>query len=223
MRQGIDQFISSEVVQEAQEREVEPDPGAPLLMGVDVARFGDDSSVIRFRQGRDARSFPIKKFKGRDLMELSSEVMFLADKLEPEMIFVDGGGVGGGVVDKLKSMGYRVTEVQFGSKPDNKAAYFNKRCEMWDKMKDWLQRGALDISEDLFTDLTAPTYKHVGDSSQVYLERKEEMKKRGMASPDEGDALALTFAENVARRDSRSSRGRGRSRPAKGLDAPVFG
>ena len=221
-RQGIDQFISNEVVKESQQRDVEPDNGAPLLMGVDVARFGDDSSVIRFRQGRDARSFPKRRFKGRDTMELVSEITALANDLEPDMIFVDGGGVGGGVVDRLVELGYKVSEVQFGGKADEKQRYFNKKAEIWDRMKDWLQRGAIDDSDGLFTDLTSITYKHIGDSSQICMEKGDEMKKRGLSSPDEASALAVTFAEKVARRDSRVFRGRGRSRQARGLDDPIF-
>ena len=200
-RTGSNQFIGREVVQDAQVRDVSDDPGAPLLMGVDVARFGDDESVVRFRKGRDARSFPRFAYKGLNTMELSDRVGELIDRFNPDAVFVDGGGVGGGVVDRLKQMGYRVTEVQSGEKAMESDKYLNKRAEMWGRMREWLVYGAIDNSQALSDDLTGPEYD-VNVKGQIKLEVKDSMKKRGLRSPDDADALGLTFSENVSRRDT---------------------
>lgn len=200
-RTGSKQFIGRGVVADASQRMLEHrDPHAPLLMGVDVARFGDDSSVIRFRQGRDAKSIPPKKFKRLDTMELVVEVAKLADYYNPDRIFVDGGGVGGGVIDRLSQLDYPVTEVQSGEKSRFPDKYMNKRVEMWAEMRDWLMYGSIDDSQELMEDLTGPEYE-IDLKGRIKLETKESMKKRGLSSPDDADALGLTFAFPVASRD----------------------
>jgi len=112
------------------------------------------------------------------------------------VVFVDGGGVGGGVVDRLRQLTIDVVEVQFGGKADDARKYANKRAEMWGRMKDWLACGCLAKDETLVTDLTGVEYGF-NASDQILLESKDSMKKRGLASPDDGDALALTFAHPV--------------------------
>jgi hypothetical protein len=199
-RTGSNQFIGREAVADAAVRHVTPDNADPLLMGVDVARFGDDESVIRFRRGRDARTIKPVKFKGLNTMELSNEVSALIEKFNPDGVFVDGGGVGGGVVDRLKQLGYRVIEVQSGEKAHDPEKYLNKRVEMWGDMREWLTYGAIDDDQQLIDDLTGPEYS-VDLKGRVKLETKDSMKKRGLISPDDGDSLALTFAETVARKD----------------------
>jgi len=220
-RQGDKQFISREVVDAAIVREITADAGAPLMMGVDVARFGDDKSVIAFRQGRDARSIPWKEYKGMDTYQLGSRVAELADKYQPDLICVDGGGVGGGVVDYLKARGYRVHEVQSGTRADQPEDYANKRTEMWAEMRKWLLTGAIPPDSELKDDLLSPEYKFRGDGSVLALEPKEAMKKRGFASPNKADALGLTLATRVARRDARG--GKGRVRAANGVDYKILG
>lgn len=200
-RTGSNQFIGRETVQDAISRELQPDDGAPLLMGVDVARFGDDESVVRMRRGRDARTLPKFKYRGKNTMDLASEVAGLIEKFNPDAVFVDGGGVGGGVVDRLKQLGYRVIEVQSGEKASDAEKYLNKRAEMWGEMREWLTYGCIEDDVGLVDDLTGPEYG-IHLKGQIKLESKDSMKKRGLASPDDADALALTFAEHVARRDS---------------------
>lgn len=200
-RTGSNQFIGRETVQDAVDRELQPDDGAPLLMGIDVARFGDDESVIRFRRGRDARTQPKFKYRGKNTMELAAEAAALIDRYNPDAVFVDGGGVGGGVVDRLKQLGYRVIEVQSGEKAHDPEKYLNKRAEMWGELREWLTYGCLEDDQALIDDLTGPEYG-IHLKGQIKLESKDSMKKRGLASPDDGDALALTFAEHVARNDS---------------------
>jgi hypothetical protein len=202
------QFIARDLVDEAMARKVEVprQVGMHCAVGVDVARFGDDQSVIRTRIGRDARSIETKRYRQLDTMQLASRVaehigyLQLHLGLKP-VVFVDGGGVGGGVVDRLRMMGHDPIEVQFGGKADEPRKYLNKRAEMWGKMRDWLQVGMLEQDEATATDLTSVEYQFTA-SDQIQLEAKEHMKQRGLASPDDGDALALTFAYPVPEFDT---------------------
>jgi hypothetical protein len=220
-KQGDRQFISNAVVQGAQQRELVPDIGAPLVMGVDVARYGDDFTVIRWRQGRDGRTYPPVKAKGLDNMEVAKLVAHWIDKTAPDAVCIDAGN-GTGVIDRLKEMKYRVHEVWFGSKSSDKQ-WANKRTEMYADVRDWLGGGAIDRDPELFRDLTSPEYDFFGKAKDaLMLESKESMKSRGLHSPDDGDALALTFAVKVARRDMRSGSA-GRRRVAADVDYSVFG
>lgn len=193
------QFIPTHLVEGAQQRQDEPDKHVPLIMGVDVARYGDDDSVIRFRRGNDARSIPKVRLHGVDTMTLAAEAMRLADEHEVDLICVDTGGVGAGVADRLKQKDYPVEEVQFGSSPvgfydlppDVRVA--NRRAEMYALLREWLKTGMIDDDQQLHDDLVGVEYGfNVRD--QIQLERKEHMKDRGLASPDDSDALALTHA-----------------------------
>jgi hypothetical protein len=222
-KQGDKQFIGRQLIEGAINRELQSDPYAPLMLGVDVARFGDDSSVLRWRQGRDARSIPPVKVKGYDNMALANLIAHWADKTNPDAICIDAGN-GTGVIDRLRAMGYQVHEVWFGAKaPD--PSWANMRIYMWAQMRDWLGGGCIDDDQDLQDDLAGPEYKFVGSSDRQLLESKEEMKKRGLASPDDGDALAVTFAVKVARRDMAAARGGKAKGPvmAKDLDYDIFG
>lgn len=197
-RVGSNQFISREMVDDAVVRElVKEDDDVPLIMGVDIARFGDDESVIRFRKGRDARSRKPVRFKGLDTMTLATHVAQLIDRELPDKVFIDGGGVGGGVIDRLKQLGYRVIEVQSGGSATSPDKHQNKRVEMWDEMRLWMRTGCIDDDEKLVQGLTSPEYD-ITPKGQIKLESKVDMKKRGVPSPDDGDALALTFAFPVS-------------------------
>jgi hypothetical protein len=221
-RTGSQQFIDSVTVDEAMTRAVEVDAGAPLVMGVDVARFGEDRSVIAFRQGRDARSIPHQVYHRIDTQELARHVAAAAMKHNPAAIFVDGGGVGGGVVDALKAMRFKIIEVQAGSSPDDKNKYRSKRVEMWDRFKEWLETGVVPNDRDLADDLKGPQYSWHPTTGQLMIESKDEMKKRGIRSPDIAEALLQTFARPVARIDMRAGF-RKESRIANDLDYKVFG
>ena len=204
-RAGSMQFIASDVVDAAAIRDPHVELLDPLVMGVDVARFGDDQSVIYFRKGRDGRTFPPIKLRGVETMTLASRVADEYHQRQADALFVDGGGVGAGVVDRLRQLGLPVLEVNFGGKPDRvtmgleEGLYANKRAEMWGLMREWLKGGAIPDDAELKADLTGTEYGYNKDSA-IQLERKEDMKKRGLASPDIADALALTFAYPVARR-----------------------
>lgn len=218
---GDKQFVSRSIAQEAQQREVSKDEGAALVMGVDVSRFGDDKSVICFRQGRDAKTIPWKQYRNLSTVELTNRIAEAADKYRPDAIFVDGNGVGGGVVDLLKSLGYRVVEVQFGASANDKDRYLNKRVECWDRMREWLLSGCIPSNRELVDDLCNIEYSYTAVKNQLKLESKDDMKRRGMASPDEADALAMTFAQPIARRDIKVARNN-RARQAKDINYAII-
>ena len=190
------QFISGDLVEAAQEREAKCYLEEPLILGVDVARFGDDQSVVCFRRGRDARTIEWTKYRSLDTMQLAARVAELVRLHQADAVFVDGGGVGGGVVDRLRQLHVDCIEVNFGSKAED-VRYNNKRAEMWGGMRDWLDGGAIPTDRELVDDLIGVEYGFT-PTNKIQLERKEDMKKRGLASPDLADALALTFAYPVA-------------------------
>ena len=168
--------------------------GSPRVLGVDVARFGADRSVIQKRQGLAAYE-PII-FNDIDNMTLAGMVGQTINEWKPDAVFIDAGR-GEGVIDRLRQLGFFVNEVNFGGRPTN-PRYNNKRSEMWDSVRIWLDDGgSLPKNTDLKTDLCVPTYKFDA-SNRLQLESKDEIKKRGGRSPDLGDALALTFSFPVA-------------------------
>jgi hypothetical protein len=168
--------------------------GSARILGVDVARFGSDRSVIQKRQGLAA--FEPKIFDDIDNMTLAGMVAQTINDWQPDAVFIDSGR-GEGVIDRLRQLGYFVTEVNFGGKALN-PTYNNKRSEMWDNIRIWLDDGgALPNNTDLKTDLCVPLYKF-DNSNRMQLESKDDIKKRGGRSPDLGDALALTFSYPVA-------------------------
>jgi hypothetical protein len=147
-----------------------------------------------------------------------------AQEYKPDAIFVDGGGVGGGVVDALKAMRFKVFEVQAGGSADEKEKYQNKRCELWARGKEWLETGCLPKDKDLVEDFKAPQYEWHPISNKLVLESKDDMKKRGYASPDMAEALLQTFARPIARNDMRSSITMKRRTPiARDIDYRIFG
>ena len=180
------------------------DRSAALVIGVDVARFGDDESVIFPRLGMDARSFPPLKFQGLDTVQLTGRVIeclrgFRNKGLECAGLFVDGGGVGGGVVDQLRNLSYNPIEVQFGGGPTDKTTYRFKSDEMWGCMRDSIAtRLILPEDGELKDQLTQREYGYTLTGNKIHLETKKDMKARGLSSPDLADALALTFAMEVA-------------------------
>ena len=208
-RTGNDQFIGPDLASAAAQRIVDVYIHDPLVLGVDVARFGDDESVIYFRKGRDGRGTPPIRRRGIDTMSLAGLVAAAYQEHKADAVFVDGGGVGGGVVDRLRQLGVPVVDVQFGAKSDNNygavesgIAYANKRAEIWGSLREWLAHGAIPDDAQLQAELTGPQYGFVDREGRnaILLESKKDMKGRGLASPDLADALALTFAYPVVPR-----------------------
>jgi len=200
------QYIDQGRVLEAQKRKVVVMPDEPLVAGVDFAWGGSDDNVVRFRRGLDAKSIPSIRVKGEFTRDPGVMTTRLADILSNsydghrvEMLFLDSAGIAGPIAQRLRNLGFRnVQEVNFGAdSPDVKYRYF--RDYMWGRMKDWLLTGSIDSHPELEADLVGPGTRP--DSRQrVWLESKEDMKKRGVDSPDDGDALALTFASPVSPR-----------------------
>jgi len=173
----------------------------PVVAGVDPARFGDDATAAIFRQGRKA--FGLRTWRGRDTMQVAGicRRMLEAESPRLERLFVDVGGLGAGVVDRLREMGFerRLTAVNFGARALRPERYRNKRAEMWAGLRDWLaDETQADLPDDdaLHADLTGPSYSW-DSASRLVLEPKEDMRARGLRSPDLADALALTFAAPV--------------------------
>lgn len=198
---GDNQFISREVAEEAIKRSRYNDPSAPTIVGVDVARFGSDKTVIWVRKGRDRVS--VKKFSGLDTMQVVGNVILAIKEFNPDLTVIDEGGLGAGVLDRLIEQRYKVRGVNFGSRADD-IAWGNKRTEMWAKMREWLKGASIgsgDKQEDtrFVDDIVGPRYK-INSNGSVMLESKDSMKRRKVASPDEADALAVTFAYSVARK-----------------------
>jgi hypothetical protein len=203
---GSTQFIPSDIVEAAMER---PTPnGGPLVLGVDVARFGEDDSVIYPRMGDDARSWPMRTFKGLRTTELVAKVVEYVEEfrlvgLKVDMIFVDATGVGGGVADQLVNLKYPVHEVHFGSRPSDQKTYRFLVDELWAKAKEHMQnRLALPRkndphAQDLKEQLTQREFGYTIVGNKINLISKTQMKADGLPSPDKADALVLTYAAEV--------------------------
>lgn len=200
-RHGEMEFISAADVEAAMLREPVSSITDPLALGVDVARYGSNESVIFPRKGRDARSIPLQSYRGLNTVELALRVQEINHALNADGIFIDGGGVGGGVVDNVRNMHLFCFDVQFGGKDDvggsatgnDGEKYANKRAAMWGALRAWIKVGALPNDPDLKAQLIGPTYTF-NIRNEIQLESKEDMMKRGVESPDKADALALTFA-----------------------------
>jgi hypothetical protein len=199
-RASTTQFIPSHHVERAMVNRAVDDEGGAKLLGVDVARFGDDQSIILKRVG--GKVFPLTKFRGIDTMQLAGHVAQAIEDWDPDAVFVDGTGMGAGVVDRLRSLNYKIIEVINKENADDPLKYANKRAETWGRMRDWL-KGDVELPDDsgLRDGLIGLEYGFSAKMA-IQLEKKEDLKKRGLASPDEADALALTFAELVRGRDS---------------------
>lgn len=168
---------------------------APVILGVDIARFGDDRSVIIRRQGLVSSVLHI--LRDVDTMHLAGVLSTVIEREKPDATFLDMGAMGPGVYDRLRQLGYNVTGVYFGAKADAESKYINKRTEMWCLMRDWLtDGGSLAGGQDMVRDVSTIRYSY-DPANRIKLESKEDAKKRINASPDLGDALALTFAYPV--------------------------
>nr|DAG26488.1 MAG TPA: Large subunit terminase [Caudoviricetes sp.] len=168
---------------------------SPRILGVDVARFGSDASVIFKRQG--VVSWPPTVIRKLDNMALADQVAIQIREWQPDAVFIDIGN-GAGVVDRLRQLRFDVTEVAFAGASSD-PHYANKRMEMWAEMAKWLQDGgAIPPDTMLQADLSAPTYGYTTGKGLKILESKDKIKERIGRSPDLADALALTFAAPVA-------------------------
>ena len=193
-RQAFNQLISLNAIEAALERKVRPEniSFAPKILGVDVAPYGGDRSTIVLRQGIYSKL--LFKVVGMDDITFAGKVIEYGIQYNVDATFIDKGA-GSGVISACESLNFPVTGIFFQGKSGDEK-YINKRSEMWVKMRDWMSTGAIeagDQADDLRDDLLAPQYFYTA-TGKLQLERKEDIRKRGLASPDLADALALTFA-----------------------------
>lgn len=215
-------LLSLDQVRSAQERTVGEHEFRqhPLVMGMDVARYGDDRSCVFMRQGPIA--FQPKLFNGLDLMTLADNFAREINEKKPDAVFLDQGGLGSGVLDRLRQLGHVVIGIDFGGKPlvDK---FDNRRAEMWWNMAAWVKSGvSIPGGQDIASDLTAPTFTYANKRGKLALESKDAMKKRGVKSPDIGDALALTFAAPVQMKNDAERASRHNPQQSAGSDYDPF-
>jgi hypothetical protein len=208
---GHDSFIQPNCVIKAR-KNTNVIPTGAHIVGCDPAR-GGDNTCFKHRQGRVA--WAGKKYKTKDTKMIIGEIKRLFTEPDnPEnpvdYLFIDVGGLGGPLYDFVKDMSFGpyVIPVNFGSTDVyNPERFGNCRAEMWGNMKDWLEDDVfppqVEDSDSLQSDCCAPGYRY-DNQQRIFLEKKEDMAKRGQRSPDEGDALALTFAKPVAPRHARA-------------------
>lgn len=199
---GGDSLIKPEAVVAARQAKVLT--YGPLIIGVDPARYGDDRTAIIRRRNRSA--YDLETYEKKSLMEIAGIVNAIIRDEKPDQVAIDVGGLGAGVVDRLNELGHEdvVVPINFGSSSLDPNNFVNRRAEMWWSMRDWLN-GDIPVMipdrDDLHTDLCGPQYKY-DSKSRRKLESKDEMRKRGLRSSDCADALALTFAEPLTRKQA---------------------
>jgi hypothetical protein len=193
------QLIPLDVVEMAALRDPFAHPSDVTILGCDVASgHGEDSSVIYIRKGLDGQTHPPRKFPNLDPLQFAYKIAAAAKEFNADAVFVDAGGVGEGTAAKLRELGLTPHSVYFGSKADNAGKLVrcaNKRSEIWCAMAEWLKAGAIPNDEQLKAELIGPEYSE--NAQGIVLERKEDMRARGLGSPDVADALALTFSAPV--------------------------
>jgi hypothetical protein len=195
--EGDDQFIPANIVDDAMNRPKYKDITAPIIIGVDPARFGADATVIAIRQGRDI--VRIDRHRGDDTMTVVGHIIEAIEEFSPALVVIDEGGLGAGIVDRLNEQRYKIKGINFGNKSKNPIMWGNKRAEMWGAMKEWLKSASIPKDRFLKTDLVSPMIKP-DSKGTIFLESKKDMKARGLASPDAADAICVTFAFPVAHR-----------------------
>ena len=169
-----------------------PEMEAPWYLGVDVARFGADKTILCMRRGK--RVEHIFQLIQVDTMKVVGRIVELVHQHHIRAVFVDAVGVGGGVVDRLRELGQPVVEVQAGSTAHNSARFANLRAELFWQLRKGFLTGDIAIPDDpeLIGQLLAMRYDFTS-RGQIQIEGKPEMRRRGLPSPDKADALALAF------------------------------
>jgi len=203
--QSWNEFIGKDLAREAQTRALHPDPGAALIMGVDVARYGGDEIVIAYRQGRDARTRKRRIFKNLNTVQLTNIIVQEYSLHRPDAIVVEAPGGGDGVIDQLRhNHSLRVHEFWPGANSSKPEQFYRKRDEIWHLGKDWLiDGGCIDDDDEFYQQITGMQYGYDRFEQKLKIESKELYKSRtGEHSPDRADAFMLTFGIKVVRRDS---------------------
>lgn len=191
-RSGTLQFIANDDVRASMQRQCQGYEDKGRVLGVDVARHGDDQSAIVRRQGR--KVWPFKRLRIADTMQLAARVAEEIDAFKPDMVFVDATGMGWGVVDRLHQMGYKnVIGVQVGEKAQNESRFRKLRDELWYRLKEAILDGlSLPDDPELESELTSIEYGF-DDAQRYQMESKDDIKTRGLPSPDGADAIAVSY------------------------------
>jgi phage terminase large subunit len=199
-----DSLIPLELVAAAAERELDESvwKKSPVVFGVDPARFGDDETGFCIRQGRKVHE--TNGWGGLDTVQVAARVYMEAKKWKPAAIFVDSIGIGAGVADQLRKISdVQIIDVNVSERPSNVETYHNFRSEMWWKAREWFEKRDCSIPNDdtLMSELSTQEWK-VSDNGKIRVESKAERKRRlGIndgGSPDRGDALVMTFTQDVS-------------------------
>lgn len=198
-KQDDDVLISLELCEAAKIRDIHDDPKSPEVWGVDVARFGSDKSALCRRRGKVVPE-PVRVWSGLDTMQLTGQLKHLYDAalVKPVAINVDVIGIGSGVVDRCRELGLPVFGVNVSEAPSLSGGHLNLRAELWCAVRDWLVALDCKLPQDemLTGELTVPRYKF-NSSGKLQIESKEDMKRRGVKSPDRAEAFILTFANDA--------------------------
>lgn len=188
-----DQLIPLHLLEAAVGKDVSED--GPVVWGLDVARFGSDQTCLAKRRGNVIAE--IQAVRNYDLMQVCGWVVNQIREAEdkPTIVYVDSIGYGAGVADRLRELGFMALDVNVSERPSSKEKYYNLRAELWCNLRDALQAGVLSLpeDEDLLAQASSIKYKY-HSSGGLIVEKKEDLKKRGLPSPDKADAVCLTFA-----------------------------
>jgi phage terminase large subunit len=191
-------FIPGELVDSAMNRDTVLDTGAPIIWGLDCARFGADASVLIKRQGSCVTE-PPRRWRNIDLMVLAGAVKHefdLAQASRPSLIAIDSIGIGAGVVDRLQEQGLPVLGINVSESPANAMNFMRLRDELWSRMREWLATRTVRLPRDdqMRDDLVSARYTF-SSTGKLQIESKESMRRRGLPSCDSADALMLTLAQ----------------------------
>jgi hypothetical protein len=200
-----DVLIAAELVDSAMDRDIALDRTEPIIFGVDVARFGDDRTVICKRQGQIVTE--VKTWSNTDLMETVGRIVHEAENDNPSEICVDSIGLGSGVADRLRELGYNVRDVNVAESAAMNPQAARLRDDLWLTVRDWLNQRTCKLPklDDLRAELCSPTYTFTS-TGKIKVEGKSELKRRGLRSPDLADSLCLTFAGSAALVGGRASK-----------------
>jgi phage terminase large subunit len=194
---ATDGVIPLSLCEAARVREVQPIASAPVIWGLDVARFGDDSTALAKRKG-NVQLEPCREWYGKDTMQTAGIIKLEYDgaKEKPSVINVDVIGIGSGVVDRLNELGLPVKGVNVAESASACEQYNRLRDELWFLGREWLEARDCRLADDdeLIGELVTPKFQ-ILSSGKIKVEGKDELKKRGVASPNRADAWLLTFAE----------------------------
>jgi hypothetical protein len=196
-----DTIIPMDLLESAKHRDTRAYEDAPIVWGLDVARFGSDSSVLCKRQSNVVHT--LERWRNLDLMQLTGAVVAQYEacdhKSKPAEILVDSIGLGAGVVDRLIELKLPARGINVSESPAMGGTYLNLRAELWHKAKAWLEKRDCKIpnNEDLIGELATVRYTFTSNG-KIKIESKDDIRRRGLKSPDMADAFVLTFASDAA-------------------------